>query len=141
MLINLKNCVTNAGTQEAKIELHERLPSHLSSPPTINCRYEVEARDHYYLLHLEVDTSLLINCQRCLHDFAHHYKNKITLALCDSDEVAESLMDQYECITWPNKEVDLQDLLSDELHLYTPEFHSEISLCNSEMSRFINIKT
>lgn len=137
MIINLKTNAAKAEQQEANIELRERLPAHVLSPCMIHCQFDVEAFNHYYVITLDVNSTLSVICQRCLKEFAYHYVNQTTLAICDSDEMAEKLMEQYECIVSNNNQVDLKELLTDELHLYVPESHPEITDCDNEIDRFI----
>lgn len=141
MLINLKTCAAKAEQQETKIELHERIPGHISLPCIADCCFFVDSFDNYYLMKLDIDVRLLITCQRCLHEFIHHYKNQTVLAVCNSDEMAEKLMAQYECVASHNNQIDLKELVADELYLYAPEFHLETSDCNSEVNQFINAES
>jgi uncharacterized protein len=138
MLINLKVCAAKARQQNTTVELKERLPAHIVLPCQVACQFVVKSFYRYYLITLKADSILTLICQRCLKEFTYHYRNQTELAVCDSDKMAEQLMDQYECIVSPNELVDLNELLTDELHLYGPEFHPQVSDCNNEVSRFIN---
>ncbi|WED44212.1 YceD family protein [Legionella cardiaca] len=137
MLINLKSMAASAEPGHVKLELLERLPIHVKSPCVVNCKYTVEKLNNYYLLNLVVDSTLTIICQRCLKEFNYQYINTTALAVCYSDEMAEKLMEQYECIIAKDNQVDLNELVTDELHLYSPEAHPEITYCDSEINRFI----
>lgn len=137
MLINLKNCAAKAAPQTVKIKLHERLPARINSPCLVNCQFTVRAVDNYYLMTLDVDVILTITCQRCLDLFSHHYINQTVLAICSTDERAEKMIELYESIVADHNQVDLIELVTDELHLYAPEFHALASECNRAASRFI----
>lgn len=136
MIINLKHCVAKKEQQTLSIEIDKRLPNHLSSPCVINCQFIVKSFKDYYLVELKSESTLSVTCQRCLGEFSHSYSNQTELAVCDSDETAERLMSQYECIV-STEEIDLQELLTDELNLYLPEFHPDFKDCDHEIDVFI----
>ncbi|CDZ79263.1 hypothetical protein BN59_03581 [Legionella massiliensis] len=122
------------------VELSERLPVYVSSPCSVNCQYKVKAFKDYYLITLQIDSFLPLTCQRCLGEFTHHYKNQTELAICDSEETAERMMSEHECLV-ATYQVDLQELLTDDLHLYAPAFHSNMSDCDHEIDKFIHVET
>ncbi len=131
---------TNATTQEPEplvLKLESRLPPYISSPCTITCRYNVAAYADYYLLKLATTANLVILCQRCLHQYSYHYTNQVTLAICDKDTKADQLMEHYECLVTTHDQVNLMELLIDELHLYSPQAHHEITDCGEEVNRLI----
>lgn len=137
MLINLKTYSAKEGPQQIKIELDQRLPARIASPCVVNCQFDVKAMDNYYLLTLRSEAMMRISCQRCLDEFSHHYVNQTELAVCNSEEMAEKMLEQYESIVSERNEVDLVELVTDELHLYAPEFHSSTKECDNEASKFI----
>ncbi|KTC92919.1 MULTISPECIES: YceD family protein [Legionella] len=137
MLINLKTYSVKEGPQQVKIELDQRLPARVGSPCVVNCKFDVKAFDNYYLLTLRAEAMITINCQRCFDEFSHHYVNQTELAVCNTDEMAEKMLEQYESIVSEHNQVDLVDLVTDELHLYAPEFHSSTKECDNEASKFI----
>lgn len=137
MIINLKKFVTSDAEQQGNLVLEARLPPFIKSPSTLHYKFHVKMPQNYYVLTLEVSAELLCICQRCLGEYKHHYQNRTELAICSNDEIAEQLMEQYECIVSENGQVDLNELLTDELYLYGPEFHPEISDCDNEIKRFI----
>ncbi len=125
------------GKQTKVIKIEERLPSFIISPCQLNVTYFTEAEDDFYLLHLNVVGNLNVICQRCTQQFCIPYKNETTIAVCRSDERAEQVLEQYECIVSSNWHVDLNELITDELHLYAPQFHPDISDCDSEINQFL----
>ncbi len=137
MRINLKTSAARSEHQSLSIEIQDRLPEHLNSPCIINCSFEVKGFQNYYLVDLKSDSNLTVTCQRCLSDFSYPYSNQTELAVCNSEEIAEKMMDRYDCIVATN-EVDLEELLTDELYLFTPEFHLDHNYCDREMDSFIN---
>lgn len=122
------------------ITLKDRLPSFLSGPCQLKVTYKVEAKDDFYLIHLHVLGELKINCQRCTQEFNYLYDNSTLIAVCRSDERAEQLLDQYECIVSSNGHVLLSDLITDELHLYAPQFHFETKDCDHGIMQILDEK-
>lgn len=137
MLINLKTHATNTKPGNIHANINDRIPANIKGPCSLNCNFSVSAMNDYFLLNLDVQAELIIICQRCVSEFPYHYENKTTLAICHSDARAEELANDYECIVSQHGEVDLIELLTDELHLYTPEFHSDFNDCDREIGRFI----
>ena len=140
MLVNLKTIDDLNEQQSQDIEIGARLPGHLRAPCIVHCQFDVKVFKNYYLLTLRSESLLTVICQRCLGEFSNPYKNQTELAVCDSDETAERMMHHYDCIV-SDEWVDLQALLTDELYLYSPEFHLNLELCDHEMERFFRIKS
>jgi uncharacterized protein len=122
------------------VTLGERLPVFLSDPCHLTISYHVDANDGYYLIHMNVSGNLNITCQRCMEQFISYYNNDTTIAVCRTDERAEQLLEQYECIVASNWQIDLEELVIDELHLYAPPFHPEINDCDSEINEILTVK-
>ena len=118
----------------------ERLPDFLPAPCTVTVLFQVEAKDDFYLINLHVKGELHIVCQRCLSEFVHPYDNQTVIAVCRSEERANQLLEQYECIVSSNCQVALDDLVSDELHLYVPQFHPDLNDCDSEIRQILEQK-
>jgi uncharacterized protein len=127
-------------THHKQIIVTERLPSFVSAPCQLEVTYQVEAQDNFYLIHLKVMGELTIICQRCMNEFKLSYNNPTTIAVARSDERAEQLLEQYECIVSSNWQVSLEDLVVDDLHLYVPQFHQEIKDCDQEINQFLTEK-
>lgn len=128
--------------QQVKLlTVDERLPSFLIPPCHLTVTYHVEAKDDFYLIHLGVAGDLNIACQRCMQEFNFAYNNHTIIAVCRNDERAEQLLEFYECVVSSNWQVDLEELIIDELHLYIPPFHPEINDCDSEINQFLTGKT
>ncbi|MGL5741412.1 MAG: YceD family protein [Legionella sp.] len=128
------------GQQNKTVTLRERLPYFITAPCELHVRYYVESEEYFFLIHLHVEGQLMIQCQRCLDDFNFPYDNHTVIAVCRNDERAEQLLEHYECIVSANSQLDLDDLLIDELHLYAPQFHPEINDCNREINQFLTDK-
>lgn len=141
MKLCLKKYAKLAGSQTIVVKLRDRIPARVSSAPELTCVFKIEACSDYYLLTLDVSGQVDIACQRCLADFQHEYKNETTLAVCANDDVAETLMEHYECIVTHNGEIDLIDILTDEMYLFLPEKHHTIAECDLEISGLIGDKS
>ncbi len=107
------------------IEVSERLPYYVQGPCALNCKVSVERARDYYVLRLTSTGQLTINCQRCLHDFNFDYNHSSEIAICDSDEVANQLMKSRDCVVHADDDLDLLDIVTDDLHLFSPEKHEE----------------
>jgi uncharacterized protein len=128
------------GLHNTKITISDRLPSFLSAPCHLGVTYQVEAEDNFYLMHLVVSGELEVTCQRCMQEFHLTYNNPTTIAVARSDERAEQLLELYECIVSSNWQVDLDDIVSDDLHLYVPQFHEDIKDCDHDINQFLTEK-
>lgn len=137
MKICLKTHAKQTGSRTVVVCVQERKPERVSSSCELTCVFQVEACQDYYLLTLDVSGTLAITCQRCVADFQQDYTNQTKLAVCASDEIAERLMTSHECIVVKDYEVDLIDIVTDELHLFLPEKHSDLSECDREISGLI----
>ena len=136
MNICLKTYAKQASPYTCVSNLQERLPARVEGPCDITCTFHVAAASDHYLLNFEASGDVHIICQRCLGTFLHAYHNKTTLAICPNDEIAEQLMDSYECIVGRG-EIDLDDVLADDLHLFLPEKHLDYAQCDAEISQLI----
>lgn len=125
------------GQHNKIVTLNERLPHFITGPCTMDLIFEVEAREDFYLIHLEAKGRLPIQCQRCLDKFDFSYENKTEVAVCSSEKRAEKLLEQYECTVSETLQISLEEVLIDELHLYAPQFHATISDCNNEINQFL----
>ncbi|HHJ0475419.1 TPA: DUF177 domain-containing protein, partial [Legionella pneumophila] len=125
------------GQQEKEVILNERLPSFVSPGCHLHASYHIEAKDDFYLIHLRVQGNLNSICQRCMENFTVCYNNSTVIAVCRSDERAEQLLSQYECLVSSNWQVDLNELIIDELHLYAPQVHPDINECANEINEIL----
>jgi len=131
MNICLKTHAKQVKSEHIVMHINDRLPVFIHSPCELACEFKVEAHRNYYLLVLNVKGELNLTCQRCMEDFQYAYHNQSQLAVCVSDEVAETLMSSYECILSDENEVNLVDIITDELHLYCPERHEDLTMCHA----------
>jgi uncharacterized protein len=140
MNICLKSKSKENAVQTVKLLLQERLPDRIHSPCELTCRFQVVAYDNYYVVTLEVLGRLTIICQRCLKAFDQNYHNKTQLAVCLNESLAESLMEEYECIVVDEHELNLIEIVTDELYLFAPEKHENPVDCDREMNQWITFK-
>jgi uncharacterized protein len=129
------------GQHTKTLTVSERLPHWVTSPCDLAVAYHVEAKEGFYLVHLHVHGALHLQCQRCLDEFNYLHDNNTNIAVCRDDERAEKLLEHYECIVAPDFQVSLEDLIIDELHLYVPQFHPEVTDCSSEINQFLSGKS
>ncbi len=125
------------GMQQKCVIIEERLPAFLASPCQLNVTYQVEDKRNHYLINLTVEGQLTVSCQRCMQEFELPYSNATVIAVARSDERAEQLLEHYESMVSSNGKVSLEELISDELHLYVPQFHEEIKDCDQEINQFL----
>jgi uncharacterized protein len=112
------------------IELTTRLPAFVNAPVILTCELNVDDNKGFYLLNMRVCGLIQITCQRCLEDFSYDYENNAQIAVCGTDERALELMADYECMVSNDFQVDLNDVLTDDMHLYCPERHlNELDCC------------
>ncbi len=137
MNICLNTYSKQSESQRALITLQERLPERISGPCQLTCDFHVVSYDNYFVLTLDIAGLLVVTCQRCLHVFQVDYCHQSQLAVCVNDAVAETLMEHFECIVAGDHQVDLVEILTDELHLYSPEKHPNPTDCDIEMSQWI----
>ncbi|WP_133127090.1 YceD family protein [Legionella nagasakiensis] len=139
MKISLAKLAKEKEVRHADLTIEERLPAHLSMACHLSCDYWVEATaDNYILLRMSTKGSIEIVCQRCLHVFPCDYHHETQLAVCLNDAIAEKLMEQYECMVSDNYTINLAELITDELHLNTPEKHLDPATCDSDVKRYIH---
>ncbi len=137
MKICLKTYAKQHGLQHIAMTLQERLPERVSGPCELTCDFQVVNHGDYYLLTLYITGKLAINCQRCLHIFQDDFYNESQLAVCVNDSVAETLMEHFDCVVASDHQVDLVELLTDELYLFSPEKHRNPMDCHSEIFQWI----
>jgi uncharacterized metal-binding protein YceD (DUF177 family) len=110
----------------------DRYPFQIQSPPELKVTYHIKPHKHYRLLSFTIESELHILCQRCSHPFIYPFKHEGKIAICrtESDiEVIEKL-EPYEAIL--EAELDINDVMTDELFLHSPEMHASMLECNAE---------
>jgi uncharacterized protein len=127
--------------QILELELNQRLPVNIEPPCQLRCTYQVFDHESYYKLTLEVESNLTIICQRCLQSFKYSYKNNTNIAICSTEALAEKMLHEYETIVSENALVDLKEVLTDEMHLYTPKNHIDIEACSKDVSQYLGISS
>jgi len=135
-MLNLQE-LAKQGEQTKKVTVNERLPDFFTAPCHLQVIYRVESKSDFYLIKLHVSGALQLLCQRCMEEFNYSYDNHTVIAVCRDDERAEHLLELYECIVSASGQIVLEDLIIDELHLYAPQFHPEITDCSNEINQFL----
>ncbi len=115
-----------------KIEItlpDERKPSQIISMSSVQCIYELEKHPDYYNLTLSTECQVTIGCQRCMEPFDLLYRNQTQIGLCEEESVAERIMDIVEPVVITNDVIPFESIVADELHLYLPLFHQDLTQC------------
>jgi len=137
MRIDLWELAKTGETEHTELVITERIPARLEEPCTISVDYQAKAVDDYYLLTLKTQAELGVYCQRCAQLFQFPYKNSLELAVCNNDKRAESLAYQYESLTALHGQVNLEELVTDELHLYAPTHHENLADCDKQIDTWL----
>lgn len=140
MNINLKDIFRQGGTQQVFAEIKTRLPAHINGPCRLTCVIEVTEYEGDYLLKLSVDGELTIICQRCLEPFSTHYHHEAQFAIGSQTGGADRPEGPFERMIAKPHQIDLIEILTDDLHLFTPEKHADLEQCDDEMKQFLQGK-
>lgn len=132
MNICLKTYAKQTQPTSLTVVLNERLPTWVQAPCKMDCTFQVKSVSDYYVLNLALKGTLSITCQRCLSVVEYPYTQSIELALCRTEEKADQLMSSLDCVVIAHEQANLEDLLTDELHLSTPEIPHELEACHLE---------
>ncbi|KTD19474.1 metal-binding, possibly nucleic acid-binding protein [Legionella israelensis] len=130
MRLNLKELVDKPEKLTTTIEIKDRLPVHITQSCSVQVTYHVEMIDDIYLVHLNTEAGLNICCLRCMREVVIPYKNSTSIAVCQNDVKAEQMLMNYECIVSPSAIIDLTEIVTDELHLYSSQYHLNSGECN-----------
>lgn len=130
MIICLKSVAKQSAPMMTDVTLTDRLPFWIKDTPTLVCRYRVDDCGDYDRLTVETTGQLLITCQRCLAPVEHAYQHVSELLVCRTEEDADRLMAMGECIVSQEGMVDLNEILTDDLYLYSPEKPHETAKCD-----------
>lgn len=108
--------------------LKERLPWFIQGPCHIECQYMLKYADNkkYYLLWMQYFGMVDTICQRCAKVFTQKYTNINELALCATDDLAKTLLKNYETVVLKANKFDINELVIDDLFLYLPQKHDNI---------------
>lgn len=136
MLINLRAAASTI-PQQLQVELTERLPAHVLPPCQLQCEYRVEQLDDYFLVTMAIHGQITMVCQRCMHEYPHVYDNTTVIAACSTEEKAEQLMAAYECVLMKKNQIDFIELITDDLHLYSPQHHLDPKDCDESVGDYL----
>ncbi len=132
MKLNIQKCQLLEKNGPFIVSITERLPYYIEKVDDVEFYYIVERFKEFYLLTLDLNACVKIQCQRCMHDFDYQYKNVTKIAVCKSEDVADRMMAEYEPLVSLTNEVDLIEIITDDLHLFCPEIHDNLDKCMSE---------
>jgi len=141
MIKSLKILAKQINPTHIEVTLTQRLPDYIQSPCHITCDIQVTKKQDYYQLTLIVCGQITVTCQRCLGHFVEAYSNRSELALCPDDVIAERLMSIMECTVNPGDDIDLEAIITDELHLFCPEKHRDINDCDELTCQYLTRTT
>jgi uncharacterized protein len=127
-LKSLKNLALQNEPVQLTVEVTDRLPYYIYGPCTLSCTLKVRKEPNYYSIEFRNSGDLRINCQRCLQDFTYHYEHHSELALCATEEIANRMMTSMDCTVQSGDDLDIQAILTDDLHLFCPEKHADCTL-------------
>lgn len=114
-----------AAAQTFKVHLTSRLPVQVTAACDLTGQYKVEAAGEYDHLTLNTTGTLQLLCQCCLEPFMYTYGHITELAVCANEEIASRLMAQFDCVVSEQGEINLDELITDDLHFFLPEKHPE----------------
>lgn len=130
MRIDLNKKTQFNRSEPFKVLINERLPSHIIGPVELTCCYGVRQEGRVLLLKLMQQGLINIECQRCLAPFASDYKLETEIAVCRSDDIAREYQDTYDVIVTADNQIDLNEILIDNLYLFSDDFHKNLELCD-----------
>jgi len=136
MIICLKSAASFDTAQEINLRVQERLPDWVQSPCELTFSYTVKAEGRFHLLHYTAVGQFTICCQRCLELVNYPFRHTNELAVCANDDIAQQLTADYDCVLGKGGELDLLELLTDELMLYSPEVPHSLDDCSLDLARF-----
>lgn len=137
-MINIKSAALENNPQEIEITINERLPEVIMNPVIAKVTYQAKSYDNYYLLTIAIKAELKIACQRCLGMYATVLETENIIAVCPDEETAERVLTEYESITTKNDFIDLEAIITDELHLSCPLMHSNENDCDKEVIQYLD---
>ena len=132
MHICLKTYSKHEKTTRIKVIVTERLPAHLNGPCALDCELQVKSEKDHYVVTLNSSARLSVTCQRCLGVFDYTHSQRTRLAACRDDMIASMLMARFEDVVVIEDELDLQHIITDELHLRVPERHDCLIDCDQD---------
>lgn len=137
MRVDLWELAKKDEKEHVVLTILDRLPPNLEEPCTVSVEFAAKAVDDYYLLSTTTRAELNIFCERCAKSFLFPYENTLELAVCDNDTRAEALSYQYESLVSERGCINMEELITDELHLYAPRTHASLEDCDKEIETYL----
>ena len=126
MKIEIRKFLNKARIENQQILISERLPAQVMAPVHLDYSFSLEARDDYYILHLNEAALIQLNCQRCGENWEYSYQQSHEIAICRSDEDAEKYQSSYDLMVLPDLNIDILTVITDNLHLFLPIYHEKV---------------
>ena len=130
MIICLKTWARQLPGHEMSLCLDERLPSWIEAPCELNVVLTVTENADHFNLKFRVTGTLLICCQRCLTRVEYAYQHDNALIVLRSEATLARYSLAADCVVAASGEIDLCDIVTDELHLYSPEIPHAFEQCD-----------
>ena len=130
MKIDLKKKSLMNRSEQFQVIINERLPSYIPEPVELTCSYEVKQEGRVLILNLMQRGLIKTECQRCLSAFDHEFSLESEMAVCRSEEIARQYQDSFDVIVAPDDNIELDDILIDNLYLFSASFHNNLELCD-----------
>ena len=131
MKLFLPKLATSSEIVEMDFLIDKRLPPQATDPCQVHAVLKVHGKkEDYFRLDLSINGKLSIKCMRCMKTFDWLFDEAITVAVCDTEQKAEALMSEYECMVSHNYHIEPVDVITDSLNLMAPEIHPDLSACD-----------
>ena len=130
MKIDLKKKTLLNRSDPFKVIISDRLPSHLPEAVELTCCYEVKQEGRVLILKLMQHGVIKTVCQRCLTSFDSDFKLETEIEVCSSDEIAREYQELYDVIVAADNQIELNDILVDNLYLFSENLHDNLELCD-----------
>lgn len=138
MKISLPEFAKVQEIQHKSFMLTDRLPQYINGNIVVDCTFHVKKHDNGYILSLKTQAKPEIICQRCLNLFKYDYFYSNDLLICDNEDIANSKMQQYECVVVKTYNIVLQDILTDDLYLFLPDKHPQNECSFENLTKYLN---
>lgn len=112
------------------VVLESNLPQHFIGPFKADCRYEISEKGSWVSFQYSFKSTIHFQCQRCMDNASALLDVSNTIAICFNEGDAERLMSDFEVVLSSNANIELESIISDELHLSAPIKH-DMADCQS----------
>jgi uncharacterized protein len=137
MRIDIKKHAGKGKSSIQTVLLKERLPFIVDKPVELSFSYTIENKGDFYLLQLEEEANIHLICQRCTDEWIYPYHQMHKLAVCADEKAAQKYQTLYDVLVFSDLNVDIDEVLVDNLHLFLPENHEKVDQCNKNQLKLI----